>query len=272
LFQASFYQFLVSEEFRNFTAFTDFATGKQYRLKCMGMGLKNSPAIMQQLMQEVFPDEVPYTDSLGLGTKGPVKEAWPLQRVRNKKNFAICRKFGLKLNLRKCIFLCGKVRQSTECLGRSILNEWHSIDDKTAEKIRNMKRPTSTKELGSSLCKLNWVRPYVEKFGQTAAPLYHFTSTTFEKKKITWSDEVVPTSAKQIDNSVLIEASHWRDLLNACAKPDLLYYYKEGKSLFACGDASNLGWGFTVLQLLKDDLDFMMKLLTLKVLLSKSIY
>ena len=55
--QQSYYQIIVAEEFRNLTAFTNYKTGKQYRLKCMGMGIKNSPAIMQQLMQELFPDE-----------------------------------------------------------------------------------------------------------------------------------------------------------------------------------------------------------------------
>jgi hypothetical protein len=34
---------------------------------------------------------------------------------------------------------------------QQVSNHWHSIDDKTAEKVRNMKRPTSTKELGSTL-------------------------------------------------------------------------------------------------------------------------
>jgi len=99
---------------------------------------------------------------------------------------------------------------------QQVSNHWHSIDDKTAEKVRNMKRPTSTKELGSTLCKLNWLRPYVQSFGQIAAPLYHFTSTMYDKKKIIWSDERMPMSAKQIDGSVLIEVSHWHDLLNAC--------------------------------------------------------
>ena len=254
--QASYYQFLVAERYRNLTAFTDYSTGKQYRLKCMGMGLKNSPAIMQQLMQEIFPDEMPYIDNLGFGTKGPVDEAWPLQRLRNKKNFAICRKFGLKLNLRKCIFLCGKVGQSIDCLGRKISSNWHSVDDKTADKVRNMKRPSSTKELVSTLCKLNWLRPYVRAFGVIAQPLYHFTSTIYEKKKIVWSDEAMPTSPKDIEKAVIINVIFWRDLLNACANPDLLYYFEEGKALYCCGDASNIGWGFIVFQLGREDLQF----------------
>jgi hypothetical protein len=254
--QASYYQYLVDERYRNLTAFTDYATGKQYRLKCMGMGLKSSPAIMQQLMQEIFPDEMPYIDNLGFGTKGTVEDAWPTQRLRNKKNFATCRKFGLKLNLRKCILLCGKVGQSTDCLGRKTSSAWHSIDDKTADKVRSMKRPLTTKELSSTLCKLNWLRPYVQLLGELAAPLYQYTSVIYEKKKILWSDEAMPTAAKEIEKTIVIDITLWRDLLNACASPDLLYYYTEGKDLYCCGDASNLGWGFIIFQLSREDLHF----------------
>ena len=97
---------------------------------------------------------------------------------------------------------------------------------------------------------------YVSVFGMLAASLNHFTSTLYDKKKIIWSDEQMPTSAKQIDSSVIIDASHWRDLLNACANPDRLYFYEEEKNLFCCGDASNKGHSFTFFQLSREDLQF----------------
>ena len=81
-------------------------------------------------------------------------------------------------------------------------------------------------------------------------------ATLFDKKKINWSDEQLPASAKQIDSSVIIDASHWRDLLNACANPDRLYFYEEGKNLFCCGNASNKGHRFTIFQLFREDLQF----------------
>ena len=89
-----------------------------------------------------------------------------------------------------------------------------------------------------------------------AAPLYHYTSTLYDRKKIIWSDEQLPASTKVIDASVIIDASHWRDLLNACANPDKLYFYDDTKNLFCCGDASNKGHGFTIFQLSREDLQF----------------
>ena len=62
-------------------------------------------------MQEIFPDEMPYIDNLGYGTKSPIEVAWPQQRQRNRKNFEICRRFGLKINLTKCVFGCGMLNQ-----------------------------------------------------------------------------------------------------------------------------------------------------------------
>ena len=59
-----------------------------------------------------------------------------------------------------------------------------------------------------------------------------------------------------MDASVVIDVSYWRDLLNACADPDRLYFYEEGKNLFCCGDASNKGHGFTIFQLSREDLQF----------------
>jgi hypothetical protein len=133
---------------------------------------------------------------------------------------------------------------------------WHSIDDKTAAKVRSMKRPNKVKELSSSLAKLNWLRPYVRQFGLLAAPLYQFTAVVYADKKIIWSDESMPKGDKQIQNSILIDAALWHDLLNACANPDMLYYYEEGKQLYACGDASNLGWGFIIFMLFDEELPF----------------
>ena len=254
--QASFYQFLVHEDYRNLSAFTDPATGKRYRMKCLSMGIKNSPAIMQHLMQQMYPDEFPYIDNLGFGTKGIGVTAWTIHKQRIIKNFKICREYGLKLNLRKCIFQCGKLDYSIDCLGRLTNGTWHSIDDKTATKVRSMKRPNKVKELSSSLAKLNWLRPYVRQFGKLAAPLYQFTAVVYADKKIIWSDESMPKGNKQIQDSVLIDATLWHDLLNACANPDMLYYYEEGKQLYACGDASNLGWGFIIFMLENEELPF----------------
>jgi len=254
--QASFYQFLVHEDYRNLSAFTDPATGKRYRMKCLSMGIKNSPAIMQRLMQQMYPDEFPYIDNLAFGTKGIGVTAWTIHKQRIIKNFKICREYGLKLNLRKCIFQCGKADYPIDCLGRLTNGTWHSIDDKTAAKVRSMKRPNKVKELSSSLAKLNWLRPYVRQFGLLAAPLYQFTAVVYADKKIIWSDESMPKGDKQIQNSILIDAALWHDLLNACANPDMLYYYEEGKQLYACGDASNLGWGFIIFMLFDEELPF----------------
>ena len=95
------------------------------------------------------------------------------------------------------------LNQVIDCLGRKISNLWHSIDDKTAAKIRNMERPTTTKSLHSKLQQLNSLRPYVSKFGIIAAPLHHFTSTLYDRKQIIWSDEQLPVSAKQLHSSVV---------------------------------------------------------------------
>jgi len=57
------------------------------------------------------------------------------------------------------IFQCGKKDQSVDCLGRRTTNLWHA--DKTADKVRNMSRPKTTKEMGSTLAIFNWLRPYI---------------------------------------------------------------------------------------------------------------
>ena len=42
--------------------------------------------------------------------------------------------------------------------------------------------------------------------------------------------------------------------MQACSKPTFLYYLDGNKKIYACGDASNDGWGFIIFQLLRDDL------------------
>ena len=254
--QASFYQFLVATEFRNLTAFTDPSTGKRYRLKCLGMGLSNSPAVMQSLMQSLFTGFMVYIDNVCFGTPGPIKEAWPKHKLRIVEAFEICRKYNIKLNLRKCIFNCGKSDYNVDCLGRLTNHEWNSIDDKTRDKIRNMSRPKSTIELGKTLASLNWIRPYVESFGPLASELYKFTSPDYRGMYIYWSDESLPRSQKTLAKTVQINKELWDDLLNACSHPSLIYYIDEAKRLFACSDASKDGWGFIIFQLTREDLSF----------------
>jgi len=254
--QASFYQYLVSPEFRNLTAFTDPSTGKRYRLKCLGMGLSNSPAIMQSPTQSLFKGFMVYIDNLCFGTKGPIAEAWPLHKLKMVEAFDICRKYNIKLNMRKCIFNCGSSNYNVDCLGRLTNHEWNSIDDKTRDKIRNMTRPSSTIELGKKLASLNWIRKYVEAFGMLAAELYKYTAPEYRGMYICWSDETLPKSTKTLEKTIQLKKELWSDLLNACSRPDIMWYIDESKRLYACSDASKDGYGFIIFQLTREDLSF----------------
>ena len=69
-------------------------------------------------------------------------------------------------------------------------------------------------------------------FGDIAALLLYYTSTLYDTKKIIQSDEQLPASAKQMDASVVIDVSYWRDLLNDCDNPDQLYFMKKNRIYF----------------------------------------
>jgi hypothetical protein len=215
------------------------------------MGLKNSPAIMQQYMHEFFPDEMPYIDNITFGTKGYTNASWPVCRERIIKNFDICRKYNLKLNLKKCVFQLGKIETPIVCLGRLTTGTWNSIDDKTSEKIKNMVRPKTVTSLKSALAQLNWIRKYVQHYGQLAAPLYKYTTPEYAGKKIRWSDEYTTTN----DDKIVIDSQIWTSFITACAHPEINYYCDDTKAIYCCGDACNEGFGFIIFQLEREDLE-----------------
>lgn len=245
--QISYYQVLVDPEFRNFTAFTDPETGIRYRFKCLTMGIADSPCIMQELMQQCFPNDMPYIDDIPFGDN-----TWEEHMAHTRRLLEICRAKNIKLKLSKCVFACEGY--DLPCLGRSTNQQWRCIDDKTAERIRNMRRPVTVNELISSLAKMNWLRDFVENMGEIAAPLYKLTPE--RGKKIAWSDMPAPATTKLREGSVEADAKVWADLKEACANPKFLYFLEESKRIFANSDASKDGWGFVIFQLLRDDLEW----------------
>ena len=172
--QISYYQVEVHPDFRNFTAFTDPETGIRYRFKCLTMGTADSPCTMQELMQQCFPNDRPYIDDTPFNDS-----TWEEHMAHTRRLLTICREKSIKLKLSKCVFACEGY--DLPCLGRSTNQTFRCINDKTSERIRNMRKPLTVNELVSSLAKVNWLRDFVENMGEIAAPLYKVTSEKGKK-------------------------------------------------------------------------------------------
>ena len=245
--QMSFYLYRVSKEYRNLTAFTDPRNGKRYRFLCLTMGMSDSPCIMQERMEQYFPQEMPYIDDISYGDYD-----WKSHMEHTRKIFQQCRDIGMKLKFSKCVF--GSTTGIVS-LGRYTNAEYRQIDDKTSERLRNMKRPDRISSLISSLAKMNWIRGYVNHYGQIAQPLYAITSTLNAKKKIFWNDMPLPTT-RVLESSVVGDALVWKALTEACSNPSKLYFLDEKKRIYGCSDASKEGYGFVIFQLENEELEW----------------
>ena len=72
--------------------------------------------------------------------------------------FIALRKFGLKLNTEKCIFLASEAK----FLGRIVNSDGFKADPEYVRAIIDMKPPTTRKELQSLIGRLVWIRQFIE--------------------------------------------------------------------------------------------------------------
>ena len=167
-FSSAFYQMGLERSSRPATAFTTPRHG-QLQWTRAAMGLKGCPAAFQRLMDTVLKDVkncLIYIDDILCYGKSKQEAIDTFAKV-----LARIRKYGLKINLSKCLFL----QDETPYLGHVLTRQGLRPGVDKLQAIKDAKMPVSVKQLKSFLGMVNYFRSYVKHHAHKAAPLHALT-------------------------------------------------------------------------------------------------
>ncbi|GET59962.1 enzymatic polyprotein, putative [Rhizophagus irregularis DAOM 181602=DAOM 197198] len=162
---AGFNQVEMKEEDKEKTAFV--CSKGLFEYNVMPFGLTNAPATFQRLMDEILEEYindfvVVYIDDIMIYSENLKDHMEHVEKVLKK-----LQENNLIIKLKKCRFL----ERNIEFLGHIVGNDGLRPDDKKIEKIKEMKAPTTVKEVRSFLGLCSYYRKFVKNFSKIARPI-----------------------------------------------------------------------------------------------------
>ncbi len=177
---SGFWQVEMEESDRDITT---FSTGDGlYKWKVMPMGLKNSSATFQRLMELIF-HGMHWTKVCFFIDDVIIFGKTFDQKMANMRDaFTRLRKAGLKVRPDKCQLFCKEVT----FLGHIVSREGVKPDPSNIEKVKNWPRPQNVTGLRGWLGLTGFYRKYIKSYAKIAQPLLHLI-----KKEVPfeWNEE-----------------------------------------------------------------------------------
>ena len=175
----TFHQIEVDQESRDYTMFvTQYG---RYRYQRMPFGLKNAPAVFQQLMDKVLGScrdcASTYIDDVLVYSAD-----WEVHKKDLGRVLAALESAGITAKPGKCQF----GRQHVKYLGRVIGCGSLAIPEHTVTAIRDYKRPVNKKDMRAFLGLLSYYRKYVQTFADQSSILTSATSK-MAPRKVIWT-------------------------------------------------------------------------------------
>ena len=161
-----------------------------FEYKRMPMGLCNSPATFQRLMQHIFNDLVfqillIYLDDLIIYSSTLEEHV-----ERLEKTFMRLKEHGLKLNGNKCHFC----KEEVNYLDYAISAKGVATDKGKIEVVEKWPQPQTVKDLRSFLGFSSYYRRFVPKFAHIAKPLYTLIGVCNREKTTQKSNKQIQLS------------------------------------------------------------------------------
>jgi len=163
---SGYHQIPMHPDDKDKTAFTTMYGN--YNFRVMPFGLCNAPATFQREMNRIFLDLIGecmfvYIDDIIVFSKNTEEHIKHLKLV-----FEILYKNGLKVNFEKCTFF----KTEVVLLGHILSTKGISPVPEKVKVIVNWLPPKNITQLKSFLGAIGYYRKFIEKFAQTAKPLF----------------------------------------------------------------------------------------------------
>lgn len=191
---SGFHQVRMDPDSEEKTAFN--VPGGHYQYKRLPMGLINSPATFQRLMDNVLmglKDElclVYLDDIIIIGTD------MSQHKERIHKVFSRLREANLSIQLEKCQFASNEV----DYLGHKISDQGVKPDPRKIQAVKDYPQPSNAKDIRAYLGLIGYYRKFIPHFAEIAKPL---TQLTKKDVKFHWDEQC--TAAFNELNSLLIK-------------------------------------------------------------------
>ena len=226
----AYLQFMLTEESRQFTAFT--WNGIQYMFVGCPFGINLLPSFFQRIMSTVFHGlsfTFPYLDNLPIASRTWEDHRDHLLIVVDRLN-----KVNLKIKPSSIKFGYSEMR----CLGYLLSHRGIGIDPKKVAAVSNWVLPTTGKELQIFLGFVTYVRDHIRHVAELTAPLEAIKN----HKTITWNDSLI---------------EHFELTKKAVCAAPFLKLPDFSMPFHIATDASNTGVGGVLYQPAVDDKDDM---------------
>lgn len=188
-----FHQILVDEKDRPKTAFS--TPHGHFEFVRMPFGLKNAPATFQRMINYALRDHinktcVVYLDDILIFSTSLQEHINSINEIFDK-----LRIYNLKIQIDKCNFFA----KETEYLGHVLTNSGIKPNGKKVEAIRNLKLPTTRKQIKSFLGITGYYRKFIRDYAKVAQPM-----TKFLKKdsKVNVNDQSYKESFEKLKNLI----------------------------------------------------------------------
>ncbi|KAL0231478.1 hypothetical protein GEMRC1_010882 [Eukaryota sp. GEM-RC1] len=176
----AFWQLKVAEEDVEKTSVSIPGTSISFKRACFG--LKNVPAIFQNIMMEIFDVEGVFIYIDDIIVVGDTFEQF-ISRI----NLVLERaeRFRVRIGLRKCMFTTSK--HPNKILGSNFCSKTRSIDKNRVSALIELPAPSTLPEVRSLLGALNYVREWIPNYSNLTAPINELTRG--KPKKILWTKD-----------------------------------------------------------------------------------
>ena len=233
--KSGFWQVKMSEESRQYTAFTVGSLGI-YKFLRMPYGLCNVPAMFQRLMQNCLGElnlqyALIYLDDVIVYSKTPEEHLKCLEAVLDQ--FAVS---GLKLKPSKCHFF----KEKLTYLGHEISAAGMLPGQEGIQKIAEMGYPTTVTRIRKFLGATGYFRRFIKNYARIAEPLSVITGCENAKLKNT-PVTLMPEAKEAFDT-----------LKKKCMTAPVLAFADLEKPFLLETDASGIGLGAVLHQVQED--------------------
>ncbi|KAL0204907.1 hypothetical protein P9112_000214 [Eukaryota sp. TZLM1-RC] len=164
----AFWQLKIAEKDWQKTALS--ISGKSIMFKRAAFGLKNVPAVFQNVMADIFSGDGVFIYIDDIIIIGSTFDEF-IERLRRVLDQARCKR--VSLGLPKCHFVSS--RHPIKILGSVFQNKQRTIDPTRVESLLNLPRPKTIKDVRSLVGSVNFIREWLPQVSELIAPIIRLT-------------------------------------------------------------------------------------------------